>query len=130
MSDRINEYMEWIEHRGIRLMHIDYRGLVGDAVVRQVRENGEAIIEIGMRGEKDQLRLVDVRDGFATQEILAAFKEVGVAITPYSRATAVVGLTGRQKRLLWIYNRLTGRGARPFDDHDKAKDWLVKQAKR
>ena len=128
MGERINESMEWIEHQGKRIMYVDYRGLVGDEVARQVRENGEVIVEIGKKGDKNQLRLVDVRGGFATREIVAAFKEVGVAITPYTRATAVIGLSGGQKRLLSIYNRLTGRGARPFDDQEKAKDWLVKKA--
>ncbi len=46
---------------------------------------------------------------------------------PYTKHSAIVGLTKWQKPLLEAIDRLTSFGSRPFDTIDEAKDWLAEQ---
>ncbi len=128
MADETKQRWEWITHKGQRILYLDYRGLKGDDAANQVREFGDLIVSLGRQGFRKQLRLVDVRGSVMNQAAMDAFKSVGVKINPYSQATAIVGIRGVQKVLVSIYNQITGRGTKPFDDVEKAKDWLVDQA--
>ena len=128
MGEKVTETMEKVVYSGREVWYSDYRGLVGDEFVMRIRENGEAAESLGMKGTKDRLTLADVRGCFATQEILEAFKEVATKSKPFNKASAIVGLTGLQKHLLEIVNKVSGLGARPFDTPEEALDWLVKQA--
>ena len=129
MSKRISKAMELIEYKGKRIMHLNL-GMAGDATPTQIRENAKLLAEMGEKGDGDQLHLIEVTGGYATPEIMAAFKEVLPAVKPYTKAAAIVGLSKMQKYLLQTLNRLTGIGTRPFYTIEEAKNWLVEQTNK
>ncbi len=130
MTEKVNERTEWITHRGKRILFMDYRGLSGNDLIRQIKENETDLVGLGEAGALDQLHLLNVEGGFATREIVAAFKEAGVNLRPYITATALVGLSKMQKRLMTVYNKLAVKVAKPFDTLEEAKDWLVEQTRK
>lgn len=116
-----------LTHRGKQIYFSDYRGLMGEALAQQIHKNVSLGVELGNRGIRDRLTLVDFTDTIATQEVMDALKESAIKQKSNIKATAVVGVTGMRKHLLGVVNRLTGIGARPFDTLEQAKDWLVEQ---
>ena len=94
MTERINDGLEWITHKGVRIIFNDYRGLEGPSYVDQVRENQRALEEIGKReGKHNQLHLLDVTDSVVSREVMAAFKQIAPSLEPYVKANAVLGIT-------------------------------------
>ena len=127
MGEKITETAAWIEHKGKRILFSNYRGLNGEALVSQIRANNDTIAEIAEQGERDHLRLLDVTDCYATREVMAAFKDGAIMLSPYVRASAIVGVTRMEKHLLRIINQLASLSIRPFETIEEAKDWLVEQ---
>ncbi len=122
--------MEKIRHKGKTIVYFTYRGLEDDQIVRRIEENVRAVEEMVAQGERNILRLTDVRDGWASPEIFSAFRKAADRLRPHVKASAVVGVKGGRKVLLDMLNRTTGIGVRPFDDLEAAKDWLAEQADR
>ncbi len=120
--------MEIIHHRGRTILYFDYRGLEGEAFIQRLGENAAAVEALAAEGEQDLLRLSDVRETYATAEIMEAINETAVRTKKYFTASAVLGVQGGKKVLLDLVNRFTGIGARLFDNIEQAKDWLVEQA--
>ncbi len=126
MGEKITKRLEKIDYGGKEIYYGDYRGLVGNELSRQVRENGKARIEAALKGEHQQLSVMDVTGCFATQEVLAALQQVAVELAPYCRATAVVGVDDLLSSVLALVNRTSGIGAQPFDTVEEAMEWLVR----
>jgi len=122
--------MERIHHRGTTILYFDYRGLDDEAFIHRLEENVRAVEALAAKGERGLLRLTDVRDTYASPEIMEAINKAAVRTKEYYRASAVLGVQGGRKVLLNLVNRLSGIGVRPFDDIEQAKDWLVEQAHR
>jgi hypothetical protein len=47
---------------------------------------------------------------------------------PFTKASAVVGITGSRKFLLQVVNTFSSQDNRPIDSVDEAKDWLAEQS--
>ena len=124
MGKKISERLERVDHKGRTIFYSDYRGLIGKAFAEAVKTNAEIAMKLG---EKNQLRLTDVRDTVVTTEAMDALKESGALLKPYIKATAVVGIEGMRKHLLSLVNKVSGLGAKPFDTVEAAKEWLVTQ---
>jgi hypothetical protein len=120
--------MEKIYHRGRTILYCDYRGLDDEAFIQRLWENAKAVEALAARGEQGLLRLSDLRDIYASPEIMEAISKAAVRTKKHFKAGAVLGIRGGKKVLLDLVNRSTGLGARPFDDIEQAKDWLVEQA--
>ena len=119
--------MEMIQHKGRTILYFNYQGLEDDGLVHQIRENEKGILSLIAQGKRDLLRLTDISGCYASPEIMDAFKDVALKVSPYFKASAVVGIVGGKKVLLDLVNRLSGLGVRPFDSLEEAKDWLVQQ---
>lgn len=130
MGELLAQHLERIHHNGTEILYADYRGLVGADFAQKLRENGDIGIKIADAGDHDQLRLTDLRDVVITQDALGALKETASRLAPHIKASAIVGVTGIRKHLLRIVNQISGLGGRPFDDLERAKDWLAEQAKK
>lgn len=128
MDERITDTLTKMEHRGYFIYYSDYRGLFGDEFERQIKENGEALVEMGRRGERNLLGIVDIRDCMITNEVFEAFKNFAADTKRYFKDTAVVGVTGLRKHLLQAVNKFAKIGVKPFDEVEAAKDWLVRRA--
>jgi hypothetical protein len=127
MGQRLNERMERVEHRGRAILYSDYRGLKGDDLVSQIRANCRLAAQLARMGETEQLRLADLRDTFATPEAIDAIKAVAKEMKPFTKAHAVLGVTGVRKYLLRIVHEFSGLSSRPFDTEAEAKEWLAGQ---
>ena len=118
----MGKYVQWIEHKGVRILFLNGKGLAE-------AENFEAQEELKQELLKDRSSppvLVDLSNTVMTQktsgkskEVAAATKAIGMPDAP----TAVVGLNKLQKAVAQLF----GRGSHYFDSLDQGKEWLVKE---
>ncbi|MCP4679231.1 MAG: hypothetical protein GY854_27840 [Deltaproteobacteria bacterium] len=119
----MNERIRWISYKGKQIHYSDYRGLNEEEFV----EEGNLGFEVVKKNLRpNMLSLVDFTDAIVGTEGVAIQRKIADMVKPYSKKTAVLGITGIKKSLLVSINYLTGVGARPFDDETQAKEWLVK----
>jgi len=121
----MGKYVQWIEHKGVRILFLNGKGLAEE-------ENFKAQDELKQELLKDRSSppvLVDLSNTVMTQktsgkskEVAAATKAIGMPDGP----TAVVGLNKLQKAVAQLF----GRGSHYFDSLDQAKEWLVKEEKK
>ncbi|GEM_PF-364514 len=128
LGERITDSAEWIEHKGRRIIYLDFRPFRGDELVQEIRKVGDAVARIGENGEPEQLRLIDVRGILASQRIMGAFKAAAAKMQPYRKATAAVGVERVQKYLVRAVQRFASIEIQICDTVEEAKDWLVEQA--
>jgi hypothetical protein len=118
--------VEWIEHKGKRILLIDHSGLELEAVI----ENLELVDKIMLEFPPDAklLHLSNFEGVMINVTVLARLKESGKAVVePRTEKAAVVGLSSLQHILLASYNRFTGAGKRQkvFDTQEEALEWLL-----
>jgi len=69
---------------------------------------------------------VDVRNSYAYEKFTVdALKRNATIAKPYSKKTAVIGVTKTQEIILTVVNMFSGLGVKPFNDIKEAKDWLI-----
>ena len=120
----MSERVKWIEHKGKKIIHLDYTNLNSrdkESFYLVLDEANEFIMSAG----NDLLILVDIRDSFGDSEISKRMKVDGKMEKPYIHKEAVVGITGVKKVLLKGINLFTNIGITPFETIEEAKDWLV-----
>jgi hypothetical protein len=111
----------WIEHKGKKILFIDYRGLDEEGMLEAL----ESATEIILGSTAKKLILVDVTGTTTTREFMTRLREGGTEIKPVTEKQAVVGITGLKGFLLDAYNWATGATLRSFPTQDEAKEWLV-----
>lgn len=130
MDAKITTTMRRIRHRGHSILVAEYPDLRGDELVRALQENEDAILGMGASGQRNLLVLTDVSSATVGTDSIAAFKNIAKAMEPYTRASAVVGITAARKFLLQAVNAFSSLPNTPHDSIDQAKDWLAAQADR
>ncbi len=115
--------IQWIRHQGTDILFNDRNGLKGDDIIANVRESVELIKTCG---KKDILYLVDNSNTIIIPEVKDYIKAAAKEIDPYLKKTAVIGASRAQQVLLNILNALTKMSIKPFDDIDRAQEWLIK----
>ena len=117
--------VEFILHKGVRILTLDVRGS------KEVEQNIEACRLAQALVMKEPLKsvrlLTDVTDAHYTSEGVSALKEFSKAITPYMKASAVVGFVGLKSIIFQSLIKLTGREIKLFNTREDAKDWLSGQ---
>ncbi len=113
---------EWITYKGHKLLFVDYTGLRGNEIVAMLHTANTTILE----AEGRVLAFADFTGTYATDEIVAYLQsqETKQAAKKLTK-NAVVGITGIKKLFLNLYNTVTGGGAKPFDDLESAKEYLI-----
>lgn len=115
--------LTWIEHRGRKILEIDYRGLKEPEMI--------ALLEEAAREFEKQPGGVLSVDRFEKVAVSGPFmdraKQLGKSVIEPRRAKgAIVGqLGGFATILLEAYNLFSGGKLKPFSDFEAAKDWLV-----
>jgi len=71
--------------------------------------------------------LIDYTNARYDLHSVEAQKNFSTSVTPYMKASAVVGLSGLMKVILRSIVRITGRNIRDFENIESAKDWLSEQ---
>ena len=79
-------------------------------------------------GLYDLLILTDFTDSTISKEVLQALKERTKELQSFTKAQAILGITGVRKFLLSVAQSLTTANVQAFDTYEGAKDWLVEQA--
>jgi hypothetical protein len=130
VSEKITDRMEWITHKGVRIIFADDRGLEGEPLLQHIRECEKALVEIGQRqGEGSILIVTEVTDAVISGEVMNTLKQASLVLKPYIKASAGVGITGIRKYLLNVLSTFSGVDTKAFDTMEEAKDWLAEQAK-
>jgi hypothetical protein len=125
---RTTNRTRFIEHRGKRVLLLDYTGLGDDPAELQAEiERTKAVISAEPPGTV--LTLTDVRGARITPANVRAMKELVQHNVPYVRWSAVVvGLSGVYLTAFRAIQALSRRrNLRSFGDPDEAKEWLVTQ---
>ncbi len=74
---------------------------------------------------RDILVLVDTNGTLVSPEVLSLFKEISSKSSQYRTKTAILGMTGPRRIFLDIVSKFSKVNVMPFDDADKAKEWLI-----
>ncbi|HEU0053603.1 MAG TPA: hypothetical protein VFQ39_10515 [Longimicrobium sp.] len=122
------ERTRFIQHRGKRLLHLDFRNMGRDMdEITEVIANTKRLIS----GEEpgSVLTLTDVRGSSINPSHIRAMGELVRHNTPYVRwGAVVVGLTGVYLTAFRAIQAVTRRkNLRSFSDPEEAKDWLISQ---
>lgn len=115
--------IQWIEHRGKRILRSDHSGLKSDALI----ESEKQALAM-MRDESGKVLVLNIYSGaFGDLEYMQKIKELGNEIEERTERNAIIGVRGVQLILLQAYNRVTGvsENQRLFDTEEEALVWLV-----
>lgn len=128
MGENVTSSLTWIEHRGVRILYGDYRGLQGDSLAREISQNAIAVVALAKRDARnDLLLLTDIRDCLFSEEAASAVMAAGKALAPHMKAAAAVGVVGFQTFLGKSFTSRSAVRRKRFDSVDEAKEWLVRQ---
>lgn len=113
---------EWVVHKGIRILYIDYNGLGKAEQLALIREATRILLE---SGSKENLTLSDCRRMVVSKDFVELAKTQGKISGTVTRKAAVLGVVGIRRVLLQAINRFSGNPRVPFDTPEQAMDWLV-----
>jgi hypothetical protein len=121
------ERVRFIDHRGQRVLLIDYSGLAEEREFIALIEQRKRIVETEPPGSL--LTLTDVTNAHCTREVLAAMKVAAVLDRPHLKRAAIVGTDavfphGTSDAI----STFTARHWTPFQTREEALDWLVGNA--
>ena len=119
------ERTRFIDHRGKRILLLDYSGI-------QQPDQAIAAIEASKRVVAQHpphslLVLTDVKDARYNSAVLQAMKELAAHNGPYVRASAIVGMGGLHRIAYQAVILFSRRKIQTFDQEEEALDWLVQQ---
>jgi hypothetical protein len=114
---------QWIEHKGKKILYVQYGGLKPDQMLDLVRQATQMILD---SKSNEVLSLSDLTGCFTSKEFVDLSKKQGAISLPHTKKAAVVGITGLKGLLLKAVNEFTPKQRVPFDTVEEAKDWLVK----
>jgi hypothetical protein len=118
------ERVQFIEHKGKSILHLDFSGCTA-AEVLTVIEQSKAVIATQHHGSL--LTLTDVTNASFNNQVSESMKKFVQHNKPYVAAAAVVGVTGLKQIILNAVMRFSRRHLHAFDSMDRAKDWLAGQ---
>ena len=116
MSDRVT----WLEHKGTRILYVDYSGTSDDEFIKVVDEFESELLK---QTPGSVVTLTNVTNTVITNELRARLKEMAERTQGRSRKAAAVGITGF-KRAIAVLLRNDLYYAKSLED---AKDWLVEE---
>ncbi len=118
------ERVKFIDHKGKRILHLDFTNARADEVVHIIREAKGVIAKQPAQSIRT---LTDVTDLKFNTDAAEAMKEFASHNKPYVAAAAVVGVTGLKKIIYNAVVKFSGRNLVAFDSIGQAKEWLVNQ---
>ncbi|MCE1255044.1 MAG: hypothetical protein LWX83_16040 [Anaerolineae bacterium] len=113
----------WEEHKGKKIFIARYDHMTLQEVraeVNEVKRN----MTLGS-ADKTLLVLVDTTGTIVSPEVLNLYKEVSAASGQLQTRTAIIGMSGPRRSFLEIVSKFSKSKVVPFDEVQKAKDWLV-----
>jgi len=119
------ETVRFEKHKGWDIMIVDLSRCENQEQGIAALEKGEQTIK--NQAPKSVLLVTNVGDLRYDVNGVEAMKNYSNSITPYVKASTVIGVGGIKRVILRTITRLTGRNIMPFDNVEAAKDWLVDQ---
>lgn len=124
-AERRMERTHFIEHRGRRILVLDYSGIRDAAeALREIQRSREVVAR---QPPGSVLVLTHVKDARYNTEVVQALKALVEHNRPYVKASAVVGLGGIQRAVYQTILLFSKRVMKTFDEMEAAKDWLAEQ---
>jgi hypothetical protein len=117
--------VEFIEHKGRRLLRTDVSFLGPEDAVATLRE-AHATVQL-LPPQRVLLSLIVVTGMRFDPKVIEEMKRVGKLDEPWVLATAVVGLSAIGRVLSRVVSMFTGRRFAAFASVEEAKAWLVEQ---
>lgn len=119
------EKVKILSHKGKRIVFQDLSNSRDAKTNMEIFAETQSVIE--KEPEKSVLLLTDVTNAHYDIEAADFMKKFSVAVTPYMKASAAIGVSGIKRVLLASLIKLSGRDIRLFDNAEDAMDWLVEQ---
>ena len=114
----------WITHKEKKIFYADYSDFEKD--FKKLKAEIDHANAVMLLEPKDSLLLLVNVDGtIGTSEITFYLKDAAIKVKKHVRKAAVIGVSGVRLALLRSVTYLSGMDVVPFDDIEKAKDWLV-----
>lgn len=114
---------ETIVYKGKTIYYFDHEGLRGEALLENIKAGNNMILQAESR---DILTLANFTDTYASDEILKYLTGPDSKMASKKiKKSAVLGVTGIKKIFLNMYNLVSHTAAKPFDDLESAKEYLV-----
>lgn len=114
--------LNWIEHKGRRILHLDYRGVPESQMIDLV---DQAVAALKTQGGKSRV-LIDVSGASTGTRFMSASKGQAKEAATYLEKQAIVGVDGIKSILLKAYNTVGGGNLTPFETERQALDFLAK----
>ena len=118
------ERIQFIQHQGKQILHLDFTHANADEVLQIIRD---ATAVIAAQPAQSLRTLTDVTEMKFNTEAAEALKEFARHNKPYVTAGAVVGITGLKQIIYNAVVKFSGRNLVAFASVGRAKDWLVDQ---
>ena len=118
------ERVQFIQHRGKKIMHINFADCKADEILAII---DQAKAAIRTQAQQSVLTLTDVTNSAFNSKVSDALKEFVVHNKPYVVASAVVGVTGLKKIIFNAVMKFSGRKLTAIDSLAEAKDWLAER---
>ena len=115
--------IRFVQHGGQRVLVVDFERCSPEEFLRRI---GIAKRIIASEPPASVRLLTLCSEAHFNRDVSEAMKRYSVENGPYVARSAVVGATGLRAIILHAVRIATGRDIRPFDDVERAKDWLVK----
>ena len=118
--------VRFIEHRGARILLIDFSGLQQtEEILREVEIARETVAQ---QPPASLRTLTHVKGARYTPPVMEALKNLTAHNKPYVTAAAVVGMEGLHRVLFRAVVLFSRRNIEAFDSLDEARDWLASQS--
>jgi hypothetical protein len=114
--------VEWIEHKGKRILYVDYSGMQEEEGIKNLETQADLMRTL----TESVLVLANYQGTYATPTFMKYVQTLGrEVIEPKTKKGALIGITGIKKLLLNTYNMVTGGSLKAFPDRESALEYLV-----
>lgn len=116
--------IQFIDHKGRKILHLDFSHAKSDEVLRII---ADARTTIGAQPHKSVFTLTDVTETGFNAAVSEAMKDFVAHNKPFIAASAVVGVNGLKQIIFNAVMKFSGRQLHAFGSLAEAKDWLAAQ---
>jgi hypothetical protein len=118
------ERVRFIEHRGSKVLLIDFRDLTSEQVLEVVEQVQEVVTS---QPRDSVLTLADYTGSSIDRQVATRIKEVLVFDRPYVKRSAWVGVEDLPKAFYESFRMFSRRDFPTFRTREEALDWLVSE---
>ncbi|MBV9109381.1 MAG: hypothetical protein JO306_08240 [Gemmatimonadetes bacterium] len=118
--------IRFIEHRGHRILVLDYSDIRDPAQALAAIEAGRRLV--ATHPPRSLLLMTIVRGARYNADVLQAMKSLASHNAPFVKASAIVGLSALHRAAYRTVLLFTRRNIPAYDTEQEAMDWLADQA--